>query len=123
MLPVFAARPYPGNPVDVLAALAFLLFCGIDKPEITSSRLVALFVVIADGFMMYVRGVPPVGFLLIPLGLIWFSELLGSAHGKMGHGVIESNSPGWMVAGFGWIFLLAVTIAVAHDYLQIPGTS
>ena len=40
--------------------------------------------------------------------LIWFAEALGSATGFIGHGEVTSETPGWMVAGFGWCVMVGV---------------
>ncbi len=47
-----------------------------------------------------------------PLALIWFSEPLGSFMGSVGRGGdVTSETPGWMIAGVGWIFLIALACA------------
>jgi hypothetical protein len=46
------------------------------------------------------------------LVLIWFSEALGSATGFIGHGEVTSETPGWMVAGFGWCVMIGVPVGM-----------
>ena len=45
--------------------------------------------------------------MLLPLALIWFAESMGSARGRIGHWEVDADSPGWFVAGFGWLVLVA----------------
>jgi hypothetical protein len=45
--------------------------------------------------------------LLVILSLIWFGDQIGSFTGYIGRGGhIDTESPGWLVCIFGWIFLL-----------------
>jgi hypothetical protein len=51
--------------------------------------------------------------LMLPLALIWFPEQLGSFTGYVGRGgSIDTETPGWLVAGFGWLLLLGLTALV-----------
>ena len=46
-------------------------------------------------------------YLLIPLSLIWFPEFFGSFTGYVGRGGnIDTESPPFLVAFFGWCFLV-----------------
>ena len=51
------------------------------------------------------------GYLMIPLGLIWFAEELGAMTGYIGRGgLIDNESPTWMVSLFGWAILVGIPI-------------
>ncbi|MHC4415248.1 MAG: hypothetical protein ACYS0G_08190 [Planctomycetota bacterium] len=68
-------------------------------------------------------GVPNavVGTLLVliwPLALIWWGETIGSITG-IHWGRINRSSPGWLVRGFGWVFLVLVVVWFAPDFLEL----
>ncbi len=48
--------------------------------------------------------------LLIPLALIWFPEVLGSATGFIGHRVVDHETPPWLVSAAGWFFLVGLPV-------------
>ena len=48
--------------------------------------------------------------LLFPLALIWFPEVIGSATGSIGHGVVDCESPPWLVSAAGWFFLVGLPV-------------
>ena len=82
--------------------------------DITLSKILAVvlttvYVIIA--VVMYgpevLYGVP-IAFLP-PLALIWFAEPLGEMTGYVGRGgTINQTSPPSLVAGFGWLALIAI---------------
>ncbi len=45
-------------------------------------------------------------YLVLPLACIWFSEAMGEFTGIARGHLVTSTSPGWAVAGMGWILLL-----------------
>jgi len=49
------------------------------------------------------------GFLILPLSCIWFSEIMGEYTGFL-HGEIAQESPGCMVAFVGWILLFVPVV-------------
>jgi hypothetical protein len=51
--------------------------------------------------------------LLFGLPLIWFPEPIGSLTGYLGHGRISVETPPFLVAFGGWLFLLGVPVVVA----------
>ena len=85
--------------------------------EITISKLVA--VVIAIGYAAAI--ISNVGFtknatasflLLVPLGLIWFPEELGSYTGYVSRSsTIDAETPPFLVSGIGWLILVLVGVA------------
>ncbi|MGD0897322.1 MAG: hypothetical protein ABR915_05760 [Thermoguttaceae bacterium] len=46
-------------------------------------------------------------YLLLPMACIWFSEEMGSFTGVMYGRSVDSESPGCLVAFFGWVLLLS----------------
>jgi uncharacterized membrane protein YoaT (DUF817 family) len=51
--------------------------------------------------------------LLIPLGLIWFSEGLGSFKGYVGKGAsINAETPPDILKVIGWIFLISIFVLI-----------
>jgi len=119
MLLALANKSYEfRQPFDVIFLVVFLVLWAMAKPELSSHRLVAFCLVFVDGYLMCKQPIEPVGVLLVPLALIWFSEFIGGMRGMVGHcATITSETPGWMIAGFGWIVLLVATGFVAHKCL------
>ncbi len=86
--------------------------------RITLSRIIALLVaggmaaisIVQDGkSFLHAAGAVPV--LLIPLALIWFPEEVGEFTGYVGRGGnIDAPSPAFLVAGFGWFFLVGLPV-------------
>ncbi|MEA3211931.1 MAG: hypothetical protein QOE70_4988 [Chthoniobacter sp.] len=106
------------QPFDVICLVVFVTLWEMAKPQITGHRLVAFCIVLADALLMFGQPIEPVGALLAPLALIWFSEMLGRMRGMIGHCcLITTETPGWMVAGFGWIVLLIASGFIIHDCL------
>jgi hypothetical protein len=56
---------------------------------------------------------PILGGLLFGLPLIWFPEPIGSMTGYMGHGRVRIETPPFLVAFAGWMFLLVIPGLVA----------
>ena len=57
--------------------------------------------------------------LLIPLALIWFADELGGFTGYTFRGpTVDEESPGILVAGMGWFFLVGIPI-VAYAIGQL----
>ena len=80
----------------------------------TTSRFLALVVTALTAFTAVQKGYPLASSLLpllIPLALIWFAEVLGSATGMIGHGRVNAPTPPAMVAGFGWVVLLFLVVS------------
>ena len=51
--------------------------------------------------------------VLFGLCLIWFGDALGSFTGYIGRGGnIDTETPGWLVATFGWFFLIGVPLVI-----------
>jgi len=48
--------------------------------------------------------------LLFPLALIWFPEPIGGAVGYIGHGLVDRETPAWLVSAAGWFFLVGFPI-------------
>lgn len=93
--------------------------------EITISKIAAG--LIAIGFAIAI--VASVGFtkqatsvylLLVPLGLIWFPEELGSYTGYVSRGsTIDAETPPFLVSFLGWLLLVlfgAAIVAIWLDY-------
>jgi hypothetical protein len=84
--------------------------------EITRWKLAALAVGVLEVAIAAVaarQNTLDVALIAVPgLVLIWFSELLGSATGFIGHGEVTAETPGWMVAGFGWCVLIGVPVGM-----------
>ena len=110
------------------ALVGFFILSALPKPDVTGHRFWALCVCVADGLLAYCRTRNAVAFallLIIPLGLIWYADLVGALRGNVGHGggVITVETPGWMVAGFGWIVLFAVSGLILHDAFWLDTAS
>ncbi len=107
-----------------LALVIFRVLYAFAKPDITSHRLLAFFVSLTDAFVLFRRtGLnAPFFVILPPLALIWFAEMLGALRGNVGHGggVINTDTPEWMVAGFGWIVLLVVSWFIFNGFDSRP---
>jgi hypothetical protein len=90
--------------------------------EITRSRLLSLVVAVINGVIVFhLNPVDPgmgslAGNYLVafgPLVLIWFSDILGEITGPKG---IDMKTPGWMIAGVGWILLLGpIAIVILYQ--------
>lgn len=87
----------------------------------TISRIASLVValpIMIGGIVSVIteEGIGPVVFapliVLLPLALIWFPEAIGSATGYLGHGVINVETPPFLVATAGWFFLVGLPIIV-----------
>ena len=50
--------------------------------------------------------------LLFPLAMIWFPDELGDMTGAVRGGYIDRPSPGWLVAAFGWFFLVGMPVVI-----------
>lgn len=125
MLLILANRSYEfRQPFDLIGVVVFLILWAIDKPEITFHRFLAFCLVAFDAYLMFNRPLEPVGMLLFPLALIWFSDLLGGMRGMVGHcSQITAETPGWMVAGFGWIVLLVISGRIMYECFGATGAS
>ena len=78
-------------------------------------------VVIALGYLVAIviheRAVTPIVpvavVLLVPLGLIWFPEEIGSFTGYVSRGsTIDTETPPFIVSGLGWLLLVLVGIPI-----------
>jgi len=52
------------------------------------------------------------GWLFLSLGCIWFGDELGGMLGYLGHGRINSTTPGCLVRFMGWVLLFLPVILV-----------
>jgi len=88
-----------------------------------NSRFFSLLLAIVDAVLMSHSEAPKPGlyplipligdlmFLLIPVGLIWYCDIAGNFTGPMSRGgYVDVETPGWLVAGFGWLVLLGIFI-------------
>ena len=106
------------------------------RPEVTIEKLVAmglvggwlilmLILVWLSGSLVEALGVCCAVLLptLIPLGLIWFGDELGGLTG-FHYGLVNRESPGFLVRLFGWLFLLVIVgwsaTAAVMDVLNSP---
>ena len=95
-----------------IGSVVFLILYAFAKPDITGHKLLAFFISLLDAFVMFHRtGIDtPFVIILAPLALIWFAEFLGTIRANTGPGGnISTDTPEWMVAGFGWIVLLVMS--------------
>jgi hypothetical protein len=92
--------------------------------EITISKIVAVVIALGYAIAMVVNlGLSRAGgvvLLIVPLGLIWFPEELGSYTGYFSRGsTIDTETPPFIVSGLGWLFLFLFgmpVVAVALGY-------
>jgi hypothetical protein len=60
-------------------------------------------------------------FLILPLACIWFSEAIGDYTGPgMGHGAVDTRTPGCLVAAGGWLLLLLPLAIAAIGTFRAP---
>ena len=52
-----------------------------------------------------------IGFLVLPMACIWYSDEMGDFTGNTGRGLITSTTPGCLIAFGGWLLLLLPVIA------------
>jgi hypothetical protein len=105
---------------SVAPALVFLVLLMIGKPDATKSRIAALVIVFLVTVVFFIRArtLVPLMLFLPPLGLIWFSELLGNFVGSVPKGgYVNTTTPGWMIAGLGWIILLFFSGGILYECL------
>jgi len=77
-------------------------------------------IVLAVAFIVYACLLDPpglavvaVGYMVIPMGAIWFGDELGSSTGHwFGGGYIDVPSPGIIVKFLGWILLCLTPVVV-----------
>jgi hypothetical protein len=112
-----------------LGLIVFLIVWAFPRPEISGHRLLAFCVCLIDAGMLFNGALPPCSginapyvILLFPLGLIWFADVLGAFRGFAGHAAwIGTDTPGWMVAGFGWIALLVASFFIIRASMgEVP---
>ena len=53
---------------------------------------------------------------LLPLALIWFPEVIGSATGYIGHGAVDVETPPFLVVTMGWLFLIGIPLSFILVY-------
>ena len=70
-----------------------------------------------DGGMEAVKELIPTAtiHLLICLPLIWFGDFIGETVFNTGWHRWTDSSPGWMVKGFGWLFLVAPLLVYCYS--------
>jgi hypothetical protein len=85
--------------------------------EITISKIAAVVISIVYAIAIvanvgFTKNATSVVLLLIPLGLIWFPEELGSYTGYVSRGsTIDAETPSFIVSGMGWLILVLVGVA------------
>ena len=58
-------------------------------------------------------------FFSIPLSLIWFGDAIGGYIGPAGrNGYIDTPTPGWLLACFGWLLLLIPVMGACYGSLE-----
>jgi hypothetical protein len=108
---------------SVVPVLVFFVLLMIGKPDAAKSRIASLLVVLLIAVVCFIKSgaLVPLMLFLPPLGLIWFSELLGSFVGSVGRGgYVDTATPGWMIAGLGWIILLFFSGGILYECLFSP---
>jgi hypothetical protein len=85
--------------------------------EITISKTVSVVIAIgyaiALGVTMGFYAAGSVLITVVPLGLIWFPEVVGSITGYVGHGqTIDAETPPFIVSFLGWLFLVLIGIPI-----------
>ena len=98
----------------------------LNKNRIFSSLLALVYIVI--GFLTRggEGGFIIVGFVILPLTCIWFSDAIGGFTGFSRSIGITESSPGMFVCIAGWILLLLPLLIGVIDYLaalQIAGAN
>jgi hypothetical protein len=109
-----------------ISLVIFLLLAVLFKPEVRKHKLAASCLVLADIAVAAPRyGIAmPLSLLVFPLGIIWFAEILGEIRGSVGRGgIIDTPTPGWMVAGFGWLALLLLSGYLFYNVFAAGGPS
>jgi uncharacterized membrane protein YGL010W len=76
--------------------------------QISFGRILSLLIVIGYVLLGGIQGL----IMLIPMALIWFPDVLGSAVGYMGHGYIDEGTPAIFVSIMGWFFLLGLPVVL-----------
>jgi hypothetical protein len=52
-------------------------------------------------------------YLVWPIAMIWWPELLGSMNSRfIGHGWLSQRSAAWLVRSFGWVLLVGIILVV-----------
>jgi len=91
---------------------------GLDWNRISSLLLAVTYIVIALVVGNLGDVILLIGYLVIPLGCIWFSEEVGGFTGIGAHGIsISSKSPGIIIAIGGWLLLFMPLIAAGISKL------
>jgi len=97
--------------------------------EITPSRLCSLVLAAINALIVFHfspndPALEPIAgnffVVLAPLVFIWFSEIIGNITGPAGNGAyIDVKTPGWMIAGLGWILMLGpIAVFILHLFHQ-----
>ena len=89
----------------------------LNRNRIFSSLLASVYVV--GGFVVGggEGGFKVIGFVILPLACIWFSEAMGGYTGPSGSIWISAPSPGLIVCILGWLLLLMPLIIIAISYV------
>jgi hypothetical protein len=108
----------------MLHCLLFSLFAAIPMVgtmEISLSKILSVVVVLVYVLVAWIavgEQRAPAAVLtvlvscLFPLAMIWFPDELGDMTGAVRGGYIDRPSPGWLVAAFGWFFLVGMPIVI-----------
>ncbi len=85
--------------------------------EVTIGKLISIAVAITYVIAVFVAGAPlkAIGAiclaLLLPVGLIWFPDEIGSISGYIGRGgLITTETPGFLITAAGWFLLLGYPV-------------
>lgn len=82
--------------------------------EVTRGKIVSL--VIALGYAAFalwhsgIAGLKWSATLLLPLGLIWFSEEIGGLTGYYKTGYVNTQTPPVIISALGWLLLVGVPL-------------
>jgi hypothetical protein len=108
--------------LNAAGGLGFFIFCTIIKPQMTEAKVIAFCIAVCDAMILFARygKAVPFVFLLVPIAFIWFGDEFGGFKGNVGRGTVNTETPGWMVAGFGWLLLLAVSGYVIYHFWRLP---
>jgi hypothetical protein len=56
-----------------------------------------------------------IGITVIPVGIIWYADDIGSYVGGTFSGFINNPSPGWLIRILGWIFLFLPAAIIVYS--------
>jgi len=89
----------------------------IDWNRVLSVLLALTYIVLAFVFVGGEAGLRTIMFVILPLGLIWFSEEMSRWSGTFNFQGLTASTPAFMVKCGGWLLLLLPIIKVSIVYL------